>query len=188
MSTLHQVKFAGSLKKKWGEGTKVAGANMWQVMQGLKFQFGPEFAEDIRKGKWHVLVGKKKGNIGLSEEDLGKPINERVIHIIPAVEGKSAAVRIIVGVVLIVVGVLYNQPWLVQVGAAMAFGGVAELLLQKKLGQPGTDKSDQKASDIYNGPVNITEQGVPIPVICGRVSRASSVLISTDFSSEEVTP
>lgn len=184
--SLHTIKFSGFLKDKYGPGAVLAGHNMWQVMQGLIHRFGPQFKEDIASANWHVLVGAKKAKKDLGEEDLTKHIPDRLIHLIPAVEGSSGGVRVIVGAVMVVVGVIYAQPWLVNMGAALALGGAIEVLFKPKTATPATDKADQAGSAIYNGPVNITEQGVPVPVICGRVGRASSVVISTDFSSEEV--
>ncbi len=103
----------------------------------------------------------------------------------PVVQGSSGTVRAIIGIVLVVVGLYFNQPWLVNIGASMALGGIVEILTKPKTQTP-TQKQDDKGSAVYNGAVNVTSQGGPIPVLYGRVGRASSVVISTDFSSDDV--
>lgn len=186
MSTLHTIKLHGFLGDKYAKSVTLAGANMFQVMRGLIHRFGPEFKEDVRSADWHVLLGNRRAKKDLGEDDLGRFINDRVIHLIPAVAGGSGAVRTILGAALVVVGVITQQPWLVNVGAALAIGGVVEMLTKPVLGQPGRDDANNEASYIYNGPVNVTEQGVPVPLIFGRVGRCSSVIIASDFSNEEV--
>jgi predicted phage tail protein len=185
---LHTIKLHGFLGDKYGKEVRLAGANMFQLMSGLVARFGPQFKEDVRTSNWHVLLGNKKANKDMGEEDLAKPIKDRLIHLIPAIMGASATARIIVGVVMMVAGYYFQQPWLVKLGAVLVLGGVVQLLTTPKLAAPGTDNSNQKASDLYNGPVNVMEQGYPVPIIFGRVSRCSSVVISADFSTDEVTP
>ncbi|MCL2874784.1 MAG: tail assembly protein [Betaproteobacteria bacterium] len=110
------------------------------------------------------------------------------IRFVPVVEGAGAVARIVVGVILIVVGAVmtyFGNPYGVNVmmaGAAMAFGGVAELLAPK----PKTSKSkdaEHKGSYYFNGPANTTEQGVPVQLIYGRClvgSHAISAGVSID--------
>lgn len=181
---LRTIKLHGFLGKKFAKSVELAGNNMFQLMNGLKARFGPEFQEVIRNNNWHVVEGKlKKGN-DLSDESLNKNLNENVIHILPAVQGASAAFRTILGIILIVVGVWFNQPWLVNMGVAMALGGVAEMLNKPK-SMDQRKQQDEGGSSIFNSARMVTTQGGPIPVIYGRVRRASSVVISTDFSSEQ---
>lgn len=181
---LRTIKLHGFLGKKFAKEVQLAGNNMFQLMSGLKARFGQEFHDIIRDNDWHVVEGKlKKGN-DLWEENLNKSLREDVIHILPAVKGASAVFRTILGVVLIVVGVWFNQPWLVNIGVSMALGGVAEMLMKPK-SMDQRKQQDEGGSSIFNSAKMVTTQGGPVPVIYGRVRRASSVVISTDFSSEE---
>jgi predicted phage tail protein len=170
--------------QKYGKKVTLAGSNMFQLMSGLVSRFGPQFKEDCRTHDWHLTDGPvKKGN-DLGEDDLGKALSKRTLHLLPAVEGASSTLRIIVGIVLIIAGAYFNQPWAVNLGVAMVLGGVVEALTKPKTQTP-TQPQNDKGSAIYNGAVNVTSQGGPIPLIYGRVQRASSVVISTDFSSDE---
>lgn len=159
---------------------------MFQIMSGLIHRFGLEFREDIRQGTWSVIKGRIDSKKDIGNEEVEMPLgNTKTLHIMPYVAGASGAVRAIVGIVLVVVGVYFNQPWLVNIGASMALGGIVEVLTKPK-NQTPTQPQDDKGTAVYNGAVNVTSQGGPIPVIYGRVGRASSTVISTDFSSDEV--
>jgi predicted phage tail protein len=178
---------------KYGKTVKLAGDNMFQLMSGLVSRFGSQFKEDVRNNNWHLVEGrfnddvrqgrvKKVNDIG--ENELGKTLARKTLHLIPAVEGASNAIRIVVGVVLIAVGLYFDQPWLVNIGVSMVVGGITDMLTKPRVGSP-EQKENERGSSIYNGALNVTTQGGPIPLIYGRVQRASSVVISTDFSSDE---
>jgi predicted phage tail protein len=183
--SLITVQLHGFMGKKYGKTAILAGENMYQIMSGLVSRFGAEFKEDIRTHDWHVCENKVKAGNDLDELDIqNKKIKAKILHLLPAVEGASGALRVILGAVLIVVGMVFAQPWLVKFGISMVLGGIAEMLTKPNNSSP-SQPQDQRGSSIYNGAVNVITQGGPIPLIYGRVSRASGVVISTDFSNDE---
>jgi predicted phage tail protein len=185
---MYTVHLAGHMGKKYGKSTKLAAANLYQLMSGLISRFGPQFKEDVRTGKWHFINGSKKVGNDFSEDDLknGRALKNKTVHLVPAVEGDSAVFRVVVGIILIIVGVYFEQPWLVNMGVAMALGGVVEMLTKPKTKGPDQPQDD-KGSAIYNYAQNVTSQGGPIPLAYGkRIQRISSVLITTDFSADEI--
>jgi predicted phage tail protein len=186
MSNVQTIHLHGFMGQKYGKSVKLAGNNLFQVMSGLVSRFGPGFKEDIRTNDWHLCEGKVKAGNDIGEEEITKNLTKKTLHLLPAVKGESAALRIVLGVVLLVVAYLVpaTAPWLVPMGASLILGGVVEILTKPKTGSP-SQPQDQRGSSIYNGAVNVTTQGGPVPLIYGRVSRASSVVISTDFSSDE---
>lgn len=103
------------------------------------------------------------------------------IRFIPLIEGAKAAVRVVVGVALMVVGFMVPgmQP-LMLVGAQIALGGITELLAPK----PKKNESGEgKSSRYFNGAQNTAEQGAYVPLIYGKVktgSQAVSVALSVD--------
>jgi predicted phage tail protein len=187
MTTL-TVKLHGFLGKKYAKSVALSGANMFQIMSGLVSRFGPEFKEDIRQHNWHVCEGKVAPENDIGQNELDKPLTKKVLHLVPAVAGSSAAVRIIIGVALILYGTFGaaygGGPWATNMGIALVMGGVVEMLTRPKTQTP-VQAQDQRGSSIYNGALNVTTQGGPVPLVYGRVQRASSVVISTDFSSDE---
>lgn len=76
-------------------------------------------------------------------------------------------------------------------GAAMIFGGISQMLSPTpKAPSPGSGSPDTNGSFIFNGAVNTSEQGVPIPLcygrfICGSVT--PNAAIDTEIISGDVT-
>ena len=182
---MHLIKLHGFLGEKYGKSVKIEAANVFQIMSALVSRFGPQFKEDVRVNSWHVISGPKRPENALGEESLAQHLKHKTLHLVPAVHGGSGSVRAIIGVVLIVVGAYTGQPWLVQMGVALALGGVVEMLTKPPAAN-AKQNQDDNASHIYNSARNVTSQGGAIPLRYGRVHRASSVVIATDFSSDEV--
>lgn len=174
----------GTLGKKFGKEHVFAAANMFQVMSHLKRKLGTRFTDAITEGQFHVLDGKvKKGN-DRGENDLDQPLKNSEVHIIPVLAGRNAALRIVIGVVLIVVGMFIpGMQWAIQVGVALVVGGVTELLFAPKI---ATGTSDLEASRLFNSAANISTQGGAVPVGYGTVTNCSSVIINSNFSSDKV--
>jgi len=75
-----------------------------------------------------------------------------------------------------------------MLGAALALSGAASLLTpQPKDNKVETTGDSRKQSFFFNGAVNITEEGTPVPVIYGRVL-AGSVVVSAGVYSERLDP
>lgn len=105
------------------------------------------------------------------------------IRFTPIIQGASATMKVVLGMVLIVVGALtleYGGEYLISAGISMMAGGIAQMLSPKK-----KDKEDSGTSSHYfNGVVNNTEQGIPVPLIYGRVL-VGSQLISARLTVED---
>lgn len=181
LTTIH---LHGSLGKKFGKEHQYACANMFQVMQHLKRKLGQKFTDIITEGNWHVTDGAfKKGN-DRGADDLDQPLTNKEVHIAPVVSGRSAALRIVIGIVLIVVGTFVpGMQWAVQVGIALVVGGVTELLFAPKIAM-GT--SDLEASKLFNSAQNISTQGGAKPRGYGTIANCSSVIVNSNFSSDKV--
>lgn len=71
-------------------------------------------------------------------------------------------------------------------GAALMFSGVASMMANSALSSYGDrDSPDQRASFLFNGPVNVTEQGNSIPLVYGRF-RTGSVVASAGLTVEQI--
>lgn len=181
------VKLHGFMGKKYAKSVSIAAENMFQLMAGLQHRFGPEFRADVKAGNWHLIKGALAKNNDIGEGELSLPLNTKTLHLVPAVAGQSGALRIVIGAVLVVAGLYFAQPWMVNLGATMALGGVAELLTKQSLNSPKqSERSGDTGSVVYNGALNVTSQGGPVPIVYGRVNRVSSVVISTDFSTDQL--
>jgi len=138
----------------------------------------------------------------LTEELINFPLSSSEIHIFPAVGGAGGVGRIILGVVLIIVAVvvtIFAPPagaaiWgtlggyaiggtavsLALAGVVSIAGGVMALMSKTPTMQgyqnAASGSVDQKLSFIFNGAVNNTEQGVPVPLVYGDHLTGSTVI------------
>jgi len=177
-----------------------------EVFQGLSSRFGDKFKSTILNGSWYITKDDKEytkdtpeeADSFLTEEEVDLPIPSVNLNVFPAINGSGGGVgRIILGVVLIVVAVLmwWNPGvWSAVVGAGTAFsgstiaavavagvtslaGGVMQLLTKPpSMGDYSSASVDRKQSFIFNGVVNNTEQGVPVPLVYGEHLTGSTII------------
>lgn len=133
----------------------------------------------------------------VGEDELHNPASRR-ITIVPVVGGAGGSVgKILVGAALIAAAVLVPGLGAVTlfgtttlatvafgVGVSLALGGVAEMLAPQPKYE-GPKEEDQQPSYVFNGPVNTTAQGQPVPVGYGRMIVGSAV-ISAGISVEDI--
>lgn len=154
----------------------------------------PGFREAVEAGSWQVIRGPLEGGEPLDEDGLTVALGgQSEIHILPAIEGAGGAFNVIAGIALIAVAWWNPLGWAAgtammagAAGAAMAVGGV----IQMTTSMPGSDygqreRPDQRPSFLFDGPVNTSTQGLPVPVVYGRI-KTGSVVISAGMTAEEL--
>lgn len=126
------------------------------------------------------------GNRNIGEDDLGKPTGRDVIRIVPVIEGskRAGALQTIIGAVLIVVGLVYSP--LLPVGIAMVAGGVMQMLSPQAKGLGTQDSPNNRPSYSFNGPVNTSVQGNPVPLLYGRMIVGSAVISAGIYSEDQM--
>ena len=114
----------------------------------------------------------------------------RFLPIFTGAGGDNGILQAIAGVALIVVGVLVSGMSfglaapiggaLIGAGAGMIIGAICTMLMR-----PSKNDDDDGTSNYYfNGAVNTTEQGNPVPLVFGRC-RVGSAVISSEISVTE---
>lgn len=194
---LREVRLYGELARRFGRLHRFAVANAAEAVRALMANY-PEFERallDVAPG-YRVQVGRRR----LSDADqLRDPSSAtESIRIVPVVAGaKSALGQIVFGAALIAAAVfvpglaavnLFGGTTLATVvgtiGISMVLGGVSQLLSP----QPKLDANSgeqQKPSYVFNGAVNTTAQGNPVPVGYGRLLIGSAV-ISAGIAAEDI--
>lgn len=136
-----------------------------------------------------VFRGKK--NIGV--DDLGFPVTDDVIRIMPVVIGskKAGVFQTILGAVL--VGAAAFAPWgaaiwasdlAFSVGAAMMVGGVIQMISPQPNGIAMKDQGENKPSYAFGAPTNTVSQGYPVPIGYGK-RRIGGAVISAGIYVED---
>lgn len=158
--------------------------------------FERHMTESASRGvKYAVFVGNQ--NIG--EGDLDKPVGREIIRIVPVIAGakRAGSLQTIVGVVLIAVatvmtggfaGIAAGGGWGVvgAVGISMSIGGVMAMLSPQPKGLGTQDGANNRASYSFNGPVNTSVQGNPVPLLYGRMIVGSAVISAGIYSEDQM--
>lgn len=143
-----------------------------------------------RKGLAYAVFSGKK-NISLGEVDIDK--GESDIRIAPVIIGSKRAglFQTILGVALIAVAAF--APWgaaigasniVFQVGAAMALGGVIQMLSPQTKGLASKQDADNQASYAFGSVTNTAAQGYPVALPYGK-PRIGGAIISAGIYVED---
>lgn len=190
------VKLLGELGKKFGKSYKLDVKSPAEAVRALCANF-PEFRNHLNESEkrglaYRVLVGKKDQSV----DELHNPSGNQEIKIVPVLQGAGGGVgNVIIGAVLIAAAVVGNvffpgnpvSPYLMNVGIAMVIGGVVQMLtpMPNLSSDASNNQPDNKPSYVFNGAVNTTAQGYPVPVGYGRMIVGSAV-ISAGIVAEEL--
>lgn len=137
-----------------------------------------------------VFVGKQN----IARDELDYPTGREEIRIAPVLIGaKSGGLfQTILGIALIgasFIPGLNAALWsgasatLLGMGASMALGGVVQMISPQTGGLAST--VDNGASYYFNGAVNSTAQGDPVPVVYGRMTVGSKRISSGIFTQDQ---
>jgi predicted phage tail protein len=156
-------------------------------------RFGDEFRDIIRKGTFEFLCLKNDEKEYIHDEmSAMKVIDADEVHLTPVAAGSGRFGQIIIGVILIVVGTyasIFTGPvgaGMVAAGWGMVIGGVVQLLTPiPNFNSMSNERPDSRPSFVFNGAVNVYEQGGPCPLVYGRF-KAGSVIVSAGFNVERV--
>jgi len=186
---LREIVLYGDLEEKYGKVHKFDVSCVGEAIRALKANF-PGFIQSIDKeAEYNVVRGEDlESGEALDEETISMKFKKGSFHIAPAIIGKKAGVfATVLGAVLIVVGAVLSVYGygaigvpMMKMGAALMIGGICMMLTPV----PGTpeyserENPDERASFLFDGAKNTTEQGGAIPVIYGRVSVGSTIISS----------
>jgi predicted phage tail protein len=183
------VMLYGALGKKYGRVHRLEVRNPAEALRAFAANY-PDFRKTVSDGSaYKVLIGGKQA---ITEEEVFNPVGDKEsIRFIPIVEGSgnNPVVRIVIGAVLSYFAPAWSGTFMgsamSSMGSALILGGISQLLFPApKLDGPA-DKPDNKASFIFNGAVNTSAQGNPVPVCYGRLIVGSQV-ISAGLSTEGI--
>lgn len=181
---LRTIRLYGRLGARFGRVHRMAVKSAAEAVRALSVQI-PGLERHLMESKdrgegYAVFYGKSS----LSEDELRNPCGSDDIRIAPMLLGaKSGWVNIILGAVLVFVGGLLTAfgygaigvP-LVNMGYAMALGGIVQLLSPSPKGRSAQDRPENQPSYAFNGAVNTQAQGNPVPVLYGRLIVGSAVV------------
>jgi predicted phage tail protein len=190
---MRDIVLHGPLGARFGERFCLDVRDAAEAIRALGTQL-PGFREAIGQGSWHLVRGPLIGGSSLPQQDLTLALGQaRELHILPAIEGAGGAFNAVLGVALIAVAWWNPMAWagatalmVGATGAALAVSGVMQMSAVSAAGDYAQrERPDQRPSFLFDGPVNTSTQGPPVPIICGRV-RTGSVVISAGMTAEQI--
>lgn len=188
---LRTIKLYGKLAELCGvDEVELVGDTLRIITSGLSSRFGSPVKQFIRENNWQIINEQNNQKRGMSEQEVDNSLGaSNVIHFFPVVTGAGGRTgQIIAGIVLIVVGVVYGywtNDWktatqIIISGAGMILGALLTPSAPKQ-----REKPEERASFMFNGPTNTSEQGGPVPVVYGRF-KTGSVVVSAGIDVEEI--
>lgn len=205
-----KIRLLGELGKKFGRTHVLAIKSPAEAIRALCANF-PEFQNFVStSGDRGVAYRVIADRSSIDEKQLHDPVGKFLV-IAPVIQGAGGGgggiLQAIVGVVLIAASFVPGLQFLAPIGVAMVLGGVVQMLspvpqtsanLNGAQDQQGVDPSayyyGQKGisagsgtepSYVFNGAVNTTAQGHPVPLGYGRM-RVGSAVISAGIVTEEI--
>lgn len=191
MKNTKRINLYGRLAEICGcEHVDLVGNDIRIIVSGLISRFGIDVKHYFRENNFIIDARNSQNghsrNIVKEEIDISLG-NTDIIDIFPVIEGAGGkAGRIIAGIVLIVVGVMFagSSPLIGKVLVHTGIGLVIGTLLSP--GAPNAREApDERASFLFNGPVNGSQQGQPVPIVYGRF-KTGSIIVSAGIDVEEI--
>lgn len=193
---LRKVFLYGQLADKFGKDHQFDVKSIPESVRALGSQY-PTFPQELRKGQYAVIRGEDlETGDNLSEKEIELTFGQGDFHIVPVIEGsKSGWLNIIAGVALIafayfvppaaaagysLFGITITQSSVYMFGAALILSGVSQLLAPVPTSPDimSREQAEERPSFIFNGAVNISEQGGSIPICYGEFIVGSTVISS----------
>lgn len=179
------VRFYGSLKQ-FGAEFRLDCKTPAEVVQALTSQI-PKLRQFIQQGLFTVRVGREYLDNRYLEQGLNQHLkDDSTVHFTPVLKGskKAGLFQTIVGAVMVVVGAVFQQYYLVGAGIAMVAGGVAQMLTKMPPMSTGKD-AERKQSTSFSNLSNMAAQGRPMPLAYGRI-RVGSLIISQGVETMDI--
>lgn len=182
---MRDVVLAGELGRRYGRRHRFAVRSPGEALRALCANY-PTLRRDLiqmdRAGNGY-LVFNGRDNIGADRLELG---GDGKIVIAPAISGakRNGVLQVIAGVVLVVAGVLVtglSYGWAAPVGEGMIAAGIGLIVggvIQLLTPLPKTEgpNDDNSPNNVFDGPVNTTAQGFPVPIGYGEAIVGSAVI------------
>jgi predicted phage tail protein len=190
------VKLYGSLKK-FGESYELNASDAKECIRALAVQLD-NFKDELLKCDVRLVWGDLNQNRELDAQTLSLNIPDKELHIIPSASGAGGGSgKIISGVALIgasffvpgagLMGISALSATTVGVlGTTLALTGVAQSLAPNvPADYESQQRPDERASYIFDGPVNRAGEGIAVPLIIGEVL-TGSIVVSSGLDAEQL--
>lgn len=183
----------GDLGKRYGKKLLLDVRTPAEAIRALCANF-PDFEQSIKDRYIRLVVG----NDDTDTDELHNPSGKQQIKIVPVITGAGGLGKVILGAALIAAAFIPGMQAFTILGAgalgagsaaitgasiafsmgvSMVLGGVAQMLAPTP--KAGTTTANNEGSYVFNGPVNTSAQGNPVPIGYGRMIVGAQVISAT---------
>jgi predicted phage tail protein len=195
---IRTVRLYGPLGVRYGRVHHLAVANAAEAVRALCAMV-PGFEREMMTSKdrgvgYAVFLGKK--NIG--ENEIYHPPGRDDIRIAPVIAGskRGGVFNFILGAALVVASFFIpaggafgiaalSASAVGGLGLSLALGGLVQMLSPQPQGLAGVESPENGASYNFNGPVNVTAQGNPVPLLYGELIVGSATVSAGLYSEDQ---
>lgn len=202
MKKLTHITLHGILSEQVGrQDFNLSVSSVGEAMRGIqancKKLYKSLIENDEKNIKYRVLINKKDFLVeegkdpnteeGVKSSELAMKFQDlKTIDIVPVMEGESSQERkadsksifaIIAGIMLIIVGIIAPNPYLIMAGIGLLVAGVSNLLTPTPQFEDVREiEGGGKPSYMFSGPQNTVREGGPVYVGYGRLLVGSHVV------------
>ena len=203
---LRKIKLYGELAKFVGHKEfEIKADTLAHAMSFLIYNF-PGIEQHMNDRYYKLKVGDYE----LDKSELGDPIGQQDIHLIPVITGAGRGLgKILLGAVLIgfaiinptvgfglgpqglaggfatATGAFSFAAFAGNIGIALVLTGVSEMLTPLPKKPDFSSEEDPRLSFSFNGLQNTSRAGTPVPIVYGEIF-TGSVVISASVDTEQV--
>ena len=176
----------GDLRKKFGKTIRAKVSSVAELIKAAEAN-RPGFMSHIKRDRGYIIRRGDDFRTGrdIDESELTMRFGDTAWHVLPMPAGHSGVTRLLLGAVIVAVGAVMaytGNPYganVMMFGGAMMVGGAASMLAPApSVNYGNSDKPDERASFLFNGPTNRTAPGGAVPLVFGRDVFVGSVFLS----------
>lgn len=192
---LRTVRLYGKLGARFGRVHRLAVNSVAEAIRALCVLLPGFEREMMTSGDRGVSYACFLARTNINEETLQAPAGQDEIRIAPVIRGakRGGLFQTVLGVALIAVAWWNPLSWSTSIamgvlaaGAGMAIGGVFQMMAPTQQGLGTADRPENGASYNFNGPVNTTAQGNPVPLGYGKKIVGSAVVSAGIYSEDQM--
>lgn len=187
------IKLSGSMAQRFGRTHRRALTSASEVFRALSNTIDgfDAYLREARAKGLDFVIFRDRRNIGHEEFELLGPGDE--LRIIPVIRGSKRAgvFQALLGTALVAAAIwmpgvsIAASDIMFPVGAAMAVGGVVQMLSPQVSGLRMRQEPDNKPSYAFGGPVNTTASGNPVPLLYGQREIGGAIISAGVYAEDQ---
>lgn len=187
------IKLSGSMAQRFGRTHRRALTSAREVFRALSNTIAgfDAYLREARAKGLDFVIFRDRRNIGHEEFELLGPGDE--LRIIPVIRGSKRAgvFQALLGTALVAAAIwmpgvsIAASNLMFSVGAAMAVGGVVQMLSPQVSGLRMRQEPDNKPSYAFGGPVNTTASGNPVPLLYGQREIGGAIISAGVYAEDQ---